>query len=63
MILVTAATGHIGKELIPQLQATGQAVRVLARDEKKVAQALRARRINPRLWSGLDVSSPRHVHE
>lgn len=37
MILVTSATGHIGKELIPQLHTTGQAIRVLVRDEKKVA--------------------------
>ncbi len=36
MILVTGATGQIGKELIPQLQAAGQSVRVLARDKKKV---------------------------
>ncbi len=35
MILVTGATGHIGKELIPQL--AGQPLRVLVRDEKKVA--------------------------
>src|SRR6266498_5592134 len=37
MILVTGATGHIGKELIPQLQEKGQEIRVLVRDEKKVA--------------------------
>ncbi len=36
MILITGATGHIGKELIPQLQAMGQPIRVLVRDEKKV---------------------------
>jgi len=36
MILVTAATGHIGKELITHLQAAGQSIRVLVRDEKKV---------------------------
>ncbi len=36
MILITGATGHIGKELIPQLQATGHALRVLVRDEQKV---------------------------
>lgn len=35
MILVTGATGHIGRELIPQL--TGQPLRVLARNEKRVA--------------------------
>jgi (4-alkanoyl-5-oxo-2,5-dihydrofuran-3-yl)methyl phosphate reductase len=37
MILVTGATGHIGKELIPQLLEAGQPVRVLVRDEHKVA--------------------------
>ncbi len=37
MILVTGATGHIGKELIPQLLETGQPLRVLVRDERKVA--------------------------
>lgn len=36
MILVTGATGHIGKELIPQL--AGHPLRVLVRDERKVAQ-------------------------
>src|SRR5215208_1016561 len=38
MILVTGATGHIGRELIPQLQATGQSLRVLVRDERRVSQ-------------------------
>ncbi|HET9912936.1 MAG TPA: SDR family oxidoreductase [Anaerolineales bacterium] len=37
MILVTGATGNIGKELIPLLLQTGQLVRVLTRDEHKVA--------------------------
>jgi len=37
MILVTGATGHIGKELIPILLETGQRIRVLVRDERKVA--------------------------
>src|SRR5215216_7434132 len=37
MILLTGATGHIGRELIPQLQATGQSLRVLVRDEKRVS--------------------------
>ena len=37
MILVTGATGHIGRELVPQLVKTGQPVRVLVRDERKVA--------------------------
>jgi uncharacterized protein YbjT (DUF2867 family) len=38
MILITGATGHIGKELIPFLMETRQPLRVLVRDEKKVAQ-------------------------
>ena len=38
MILVTGATGHIGRELSPHVQATGQSLRVLVRDEKKVAR-------------------------
>ena len=37
MILITGATGHIGKELIPILLETGQPIRVLVRDERKVA--------------------------
>lgn len=37
MILITGATGHIGRELIPLVQGKGQVLRVLVRDEKKVA--------------------------
>ena len=37
MILVTGATGHIGRELVPQLLEAGQSIRVLVRDERKVA--------------------------
>jgi uncharacterized protein YbjT (DUF2867 family) len=37
MILVTGATGHIGRELIPLLLTSGHSVRVLVRDERKVA--------------------------
>ncbi|HLO31880.1 MAG TPA: SDR family oxidoreductase [Anaerolineales bacterium] len=37
MILITGATGHIGKELISLLLEAGQAIRVLVRDERKVA--------------------------
>src|SRR6478672_8365360 len=37
MILITGATGHIGKELIPLLLKTEQPLRALVRDEKKVA--------------------------
>ena len=35
LILVTGATGEIGRELIPQLVAAGQLVRVLVRDPAK----------------------------
>ena len=37
MILVTGATGHVGRELVPQLLLGGRAVRVLVRDPRKVA--------------------------
>ena len=37
MNLITGATGHIGKELIPMLSKAAQPIRVLVRDEKKVA--------------------------
>ena len=37
MILITGATGHIGRELVPQLQRMRQPIRVLARDAKKIA--------------------------
>jgi len=37
MNLITGATGHIGKELIPMLSEAAQPIRVLVRDEKKVA--------------------------
>jgi uncharacterized protein YbjT (DUF2867 family) len=38
MILITGATGNIGRELIPILLETRQPVRVFVRDERKVAQ-------------------------
>ena len=37
MILVTGATGHIGRELVPFLLESGQPIRVFTRDERKVA--------------------------
>ena len=37
MILITGATGHVGKELVPHLLNAGQSIRVLVRDERKVA--------------------------
>jgi uncharacterized protein YbjT (DUF2867 family) len=37
MILVTGATGNIGSELVKQLVAEGDLVRVITRDEKKVS--------------------------
>jgi uncharacterized protein YbjT (DUF2867 family) len=37
MILITGATGHIGKELIPLLLETKQPLRALVRDGRKVA--------------------------
>jgi uncharacterized protein YbjT (DUF2867 family) len=43
MILITGATGHIGKELIPLLLEAEQPMRVLVRDEHKVA------RLDPRI--------------
>ena len=37
MILITGATGNIGRKLIPLLLETGQPIRVLVRDASKVA--------------------------
>jgi (4-alkanoyl-5-oxo-2,5-dihydrofuran-3-yl)methyl phosphate reductase len=37
MILVTGATGNVGKELVPKLLERGERVRVLTRDARKVA--------------------------
>ncbi|MGH8631147.1 MAG: SDR family oxidoreductase [Burkholderiales bacterium] len=37
MMLVTGATGTIGRELVPQLLAADEPVRVLTRDARKVA--------------------------
>jgi uncharacterized protein YbjT (DUF2867 family) len=37
MILVTGATGNIGKQLVPQLLAKGETLRVVTRDAAKVA--------------------------
>lgn len=37
MILITGATGNIGRELIPCLLEAGQPIRVFVRDERKVA--------------------------
>jgi (4-alkanoyl-5-oxo-2,5-dihydrofuran-3-yl)methyl phosphate reductase len=36
MILVTGATGNIGKELVGQLVGKGHPLRVISRDERKV---------------------------
>jgi uncharacterized protein YbjT (DUF2867 family) len=38
MILLTGATGNIGTELVKLLVAKGASLRVVSRDEKKVAQ-------------------------
>ena len=38
MILVIGSTGHVGRELVPQLLQSGQHFRVLVRDPQKVAQ-------------------------
>ncbi len=38
MILITGATGHVGKELVLQLLEAGQPIRVLTRDLGKVAE-------------------------
>lgn len=37
MILVTGATGNVGSQIVRQLLATGEEVRVFTRDEEKVA--------------------------
>jgi uncharacterized protein YbjT (DUF2867 family) len=42
MILVTGATGHVGKELVSQLAAAGRAVRALVRDAGRADRADRS---------------------
>lgn len=37
MYLVTGATGNVGKEVVEELLAAGEKVRVFTRDERKVA--------------------------
>lgn len=37
MILISGATGNVGKELVEQLFDRGERIRVLVRDERKVA--------------------------
>ncbi len=37
MILIIGSTGHVGRELVPQLLQSSQQLRVLVRDEQKVA--------------------------
>src|SRR5689334_17977092 len=37
MILITGATGYIGKELVPLLSETKRPLRLFVRDERKVA--------------------------
>jgi uncharacterized protein YbjT (DUF2867 family) len=48
MILITGATGHIGKELISLLLESGQSIRVLVRDESKVTH------LDPRIERAID---------
>src|SRR5512141_2960466 len=53
MILITGVTGHIGKELIPLLLERRQPLRILVRDEKKVAH------LDPRLERAIcDLNDP-----
>ena len=53
MILVTGATGNIGKELIPLLEESGRPIRVLVRDERKVAH------LNPSIERAIgDLNNP-----
>jgi (4-alkanoyl-5-oxo-2,5-dihydrofuran-3-yl)methyl phosphate reductase len=56
MILVTGATGNIGKELVPLLVAKGQSVRVVTRDAAKIAS------LDPRVERVIgDLSDPETV--
>lgn len=53
MILITGATGHIGSELVQQLSDSGQPLRVLTRDSRKVMH------LNPRIERAVgDLNQP-----
>ena len=41
MIVVTTPTGHIGSQVVQNLLAAGQAVRIIARNPAKIAEAVR----------------------
>ena len=43
MIVVTTPTGHIGSQVVEDLLAAGERVRVIARDPSKLAEAIRAK--------------------
>ena len=59
MILVTGATGNVGRELVPQLVEAGVNVRVLIR---KSGQALRFLRFSPRVEPiGGDLDDPQSL--
>jgi nucleoside-diphosphate-sugar epimerase len=56
ILLVTGATGNVGKELVEQLVSVGQSVRILVRDPSKIPEDWRNDRLIEPAIGDLDKS-------